>query len=126
VTEIDLAETTIELDGKPVRITKADADALARALIERIPQSQLPPGAREMLLAITFSHGFIEGEGDVRIGPWVLTEFLSSGWGLLLRFSPDDPARYTGYFAPVTRGEAGLQVGEVQPVIFHPPRHPQR
>jgi hypothetical protein len=121
----ELAQTTIELDGKPVRVTKADVDALARALRERIPQSPLEPVEIEVLLARTFSDGAIDLDGTVRIGNWVLMDFFGDRFGLLFRFLPPDPAKYTAFFAPVTLGASGLQVGKVERIHFHPPRHPQ-
>jgi hypothetical protein len=119
----DLPRTTIDMDGTPVEITKADADSLARELVQQVRLSTLEANEKEVLLARTIPYGTIDSEGTVRIAPWVLMRF-GGEWGLLFRFLPPDPAQYTAFFASVARGSAGLGVGDITRILFHPPRRP--
>lgn len=115
-----LPRTTLVMGGRPVVVTKMDADRLARDLVESLRRSPLDDQERAALLSRTSPQAFIDPDGTLRVAPWVLTT-RGDEWVLMLRFLPPDPAQNVAFVAPVTLGPAGLSVGEVRAIVFHRP-----
>lgn len=107
--------TTFELEGTMLVVTEKDGEAILRALLASLAQSEL--ARRDDLLARTQRSSVVPERDVMRLGGWVLS---ASGGGLVLqyRFSPT-PAGIEAYGAQVAKQQGTWTVGAVSMQHIH-------
>jgi streptomycin 6-kinase len=100
----NLKRTLLHVGGRDLVVTQEDAKAIRAALLEWLRQSDRED--RENLVRWTQGPAWIDPDGTVRVGPWLLG---AEGSGLVLRYREKERL----HTAAVSRDGGAWTIGRV-------------